>query len=188
MITGGSDTDGYNNHPAGNLKFGFGRGEILTGSKIKPLHDEDGNIILYKDGKTVFSCFINHKGLHDEGPLEMVVNQGIVSLRSSDNNLYEYPIFLEYQIEYSLERGEGTLTWPDKEGRPYGEIDLDVLLSLNETKIDKDLTNAGMDDKNINEILELIRQYKKDIEGTRDYLRRLREDRELEELCASYKK
>ena len=177
-------TDGHktNNISAGNLNFGSGgRGETLNGKR------ERFGYYPGKDEEKKITYFVNRRGMYDEGILEIKNNEGLTSLKSSDGNWYEYPIFLEYQIEYSLERGDGKITWPDKEGRPYGsDIDLDILLHMDEEKIDRDLLNVGMDDRDVGYILDLLRKFKNNEEKTRDYLRKRHEDLDLEILCSSH--
>ena len=139
VIGSNSTTEGHKvggNKPAGNLRFGIGgSGETLSEKRKRFLYyeGEDG-----KERSIIY--FVNHKGLYDEGVLEIKREddkEGVrrTYVKSSDGKWYEYYDFTSKQVEYSIKRGNGRISWPNV----FSDVSLEEYLNFTKEEIRKTL-------------------------------------------------
>lgn len=135
----GNSTEGHKagiNPSAGSLRFGIGgRGETLREIRTR--------ILNYDDGERSISYFLNHTGLFDEvlkgeKGLEIERRDDEKGVRrtyvKSYGKWYEYYDFVRSQIEHSMRRGFGSISWPNI----YSEVSLEEYLEF----VKKEVANA----------------------------------------------
>ena len=135
----GSSTEGHKSNlhrPQSNLRYGIGgRGETLSEERKRFLYykGEDG-----KERNIIY--FVNHKGLYDEGVLEIKKEddkEGIrrTYVKSSDGKWYEYYDFISEQVKYSVKRGYGRISWPNV----FCDVSLEEYLNFTKEEVRKAL-------------------------------------------------
>jgi|SRR3989344_4679213 len=122
-----NSTESYRNKSVNSVRYGFsGSGDTLCGSRKRFLYYPGE-----KGEERSLTYFINHNGLYDEGVLEIKYEKGRKYLKSSDGKWYDYYDFIRSQIEHSIKRGHGRISWPNE----FSEISLEEYLKLTEFEV-----------------------------------------------------